>query len=52
MLRLTELVEATCVGNKPESVRIGDIMMPPPNPSIEPTMPAAYSGEKCQEKIL
>lgn len=36
-----KLVEATCDGKKPVRIRIGDIMIPPPSPSIEPTIPAA-----------
>lgn len=34
------LVLATCGGERPRNVRTGDIIIPPPTPIIDPSIPA------------
>jgi hypothetical protein len=34
------LVLATCGGDRPRNVRTGDIIIPPPTPIIDPSIPA------------
>lgn len=34
------LVPATCAGDRPRNVRTGEIIIPPPTPTMDPKMPA------------